>query len=164
LLKTVGVLDSGVSQSTCSWATAIAHLLPQGARSNFKPNQRDPREEAPHEENDTYAVKTQSSPHELVRRKTKPTSPCAPPTLWRRIRQEKKQTWRQADHVTHTASTGRRQHLTHLHKAVRRLLLSRKAQRGWCSAPGKDLALPQPLPWIRTSLHRGQRPPMEVTG
>jgi hypothetical protein len=49
----VGVLDSRVSRSTCSWATLTAHLLRQGAGSPFKPNKEDPREVAPHEKNDT---------------------------------------------------------------------------------------------------------------
>jgi hypothetical protein len=48
---TVGVLDTGVSRSTCSWASTSAHLQPRGEVTN-EAIREDPHEEAPHEEND----------------------------------------------------------------------------------------------------------------
>jgi hypothetical protein len=47
----VGVLDTGVSRSTCSWAPSSAHLQPRGEPTT-KAIQEDPHEEARHEEND----------------------------------------------------------------------------------------------------------------
>jgi hypothetical protein len=54
----VGVLDPGVSRSTSSWATTMAHLRQQGAGSDFQPNKEDPREEGPLKENDIQTQKT----------------------------------------------------------------------------------------------------------
>jgi hypothetical protein len=48
---TVGVLDTGVSRSTCSWASSTAQLWPRG-KTTTEAVGEDPREEAPHEEND----------------------------------------------------------------------------------------------------------------
>jgi hypothetical protein len=48
---TVGVLDTGVSQSTCSWALQRSSFGP-GVKRRPKPNKEDPHEEPPHEEND----------------------------------------------------------------------------------------------------------------
>jgi hypothetical protein len=48
---TVGVLDIGVSRSTCSWASAMAQLWPRGETTTEAIGE-DPHEEAPHEEND----------------------------------------------------------------------------------------------------------------
>jgi hypothetical protein len=48
---TVGVLDTGVSRSTCSWAPSSAHLQPRGEPTT-EAIREDPHEEAPHEEND----------------------------------------------------------------------------------------------------------------
>jgi hypothetical protein len=47
----VGVLDTGVSQSTCSWAPSMAQLWPRGEMTT-EASGEDPHEEAPHEEND----------------------------------------------------------------------------------------------------------------
>jgi hypothetical protein len=48
---TVGVLDTRVSQSTCSWAPSMAQLRPRGGTTT-EASEEDPHEEAPHEEND----------------------------------------------------------------------------------------------------------------
>jgi hypothetical protein len=48
---TVGVLDTRVSRSTCSWAPSTAKLRPRGGATT-EASGEDPREEAPHEEND----------------------------------------------------------------------------------------------------------------
>jgi hypothetical protein len=48
---TVGVLDTGVSRSTCSWASSMAQLRPRG-KTTTEAIGEDPHEEAPHEEND----------------------------------------------------------------------------------------------------------------
>jgi hypothetical protein len=48
---TVGVLDTGVSRSTCSWAPSMAQLRPSGGTMT-EASGEDPHEEAPHEEND----------------------------------------------------------------------------------------------------------------
>jgi hypothetical protein len=45
---TVGVLDTRVSWSTCSWAPSMAQLRPRGGTTT----EEGPHEEAPHEEND----------------------------------------------------------------------------------------------------------------
>jgi hypothetical protein len=47
----VGVLDTGVSWSTCSWAPSMAQLRPRGG-TTAEASGEDPHEEAPHEEND----------------------------------------------------------------------------------------------------------------
>jgi hypothetical protein len=47
----IGVLDTGVSRSTCSWAPSMAQLRPRGGTTT-EANGEDPHEEAPHEEND----------------------------------------------------------------------------------------------------------------
>jgi hypothetical protein len=47
---TVGVLDTGVSQSTCFWASSMAQLRPRGEMTT-EAGGEDPHEEAPHEEN-----------------------------------------------------------------------------------------------------------------
>jgi hypothetical protein len=47
----VGVLDTGVSRSTCSWASSTAQLRPRGETTTEAIGE-DPREEAPHKEND----------------------------------------------------------------------------------------------------------------
>jgi hypothetical protein len=47
----VGVLDTGVSRSTCSWASSMAQLRPRGETTTEAIGE-DPHEEAPHEEND----------------------------------------------------------------------------------------------------------------
>jgi hypothetical protein len=47
----VGVLDTGVSRSTCSWAPSTAQLRPRGGTMT-EASGEDPHEEAPHEEND----------------------------------------------------------------------------------------------------------------
>jgi hypothetical protein len=47
----VGVLDTGVSQSTCSWDSSTAQLRPRG-ETTTEAIEEDPHEEAPHEEND----------------------------------------------------------------------------------------------------------------
>jgi hypothetical protein len=47
----VGVLDTGVSRSTCSRAYSTAQLRPKG-ETTTKAIGEDPHEEAPHEEND----------------------------------------------------------------------------------------------------------------
>jgi hypothetical protein len=49
--SSVGVLDTGVSRSTCSWAPSSAHLQPR-EESTTKATEEDPHEEAPREEND----------------------------------------------------------------------------------------------------------------
>jgi hypothetical protein len=71
-LVSVGVLDSRVSRSTCSWATSMTQLRPLGAGGKLKPNGEDPRKEEPHEENNDEALQTRRPPHEelLVREKT----------------------------------------------------------------------------------------------
>jgi hypothetical protein len=46
----VGVLDTGVSWSTCSWASSMAQLRPRGKMMTEAIGE-DPHEEAPHEEN-----------------------------------------------------------------------------------------------------------------
>jgi hypothetical protein len=51
LVDTVGVLDTGVSRSTCSWASSTAQLRSRGERTT-EAIEEDPHEEAPHEEND----------------------------------------------------------------------------------------------------------------
>jgi hypothetical protein len=48
---TVGVLDTRVSRSTCSWAPSTAQLRPRGGAMT-EASGEDPHEEAPHEEND----------------------------------------------------------------------------------------------------------------
>jgi hypothetical protein len=48
---TVGVLDTGVSRSTCSWASSMAQLRPRGETTTEDIGE-DPHEEAPYEEND----------------------------------------------------------------------------------------------------------------
>jgi hypothetical protein len=48
---TVGVLDTGVSRSTCSWASSTAQLRPRGETTTEAIGE-DPHKEAPHEEND----------------------------------------------------------------------------------------------------------------
>jgi hypothetical protein len=48
---TVGVLDTGVSRSTCSWASSTAQLRPRGETTTEAIGE-DPHEEAPHEEDD----------------------------------------------------------------------------------------------------------------
>jgi hypothetical protein len=48
---TVGVLDTGVSRSTCSWASSTAQLRSRG-ETTTEAIEEDPHEEAPHEEND----------------------------------------------------------------------------------------------------------------
>jgi hypothetical protein len=45
----VGVLDTGLSRSTCSWAPSMAQLQPRGG-ATIEANGEDPHEEAPHEE------------------------------------------------------------------------------------------------------------------
>jgi hypothetical protein len=79
----VGVLDSGVSRSTRSWATSTAQLRPLGAGRRLKPNEEDPREEEPHKVNDDEALETRRPPHEglLVRRKIRSTIAQHNPTL-----------------------------------------------------------------------------------
>jgi hypothetical protein len=47
----VGVLDTGVSRSTCSWAPSTVQLRPRGGATT-EASGEDPHEEAPHEEND----------------------------------------------------------------------------------------------------------------
>jgi hypothetical protein len=47
----VGVLDTGVSRSTCSWASSTAQLRPRG-ETTIEAIGEGPHEEAPHEEND----------------------------------------------------------------------------------------------------------------
>jgi hypothetical protein len=47
----VGVLDTGVSRSSCSWAPSSSHLQPKGEPTTQATGE-DPHEEAPHEEND----------------------------------------------------------------------------------------------------------------
>jgi hypothetical protein len=47
----VGVLDTGVSRSTCSWAPSMAQLRPTGGTMT-EASGEDPHEEASHEEND----------------------------------------------------------------------------------------------------------------
>jgi hypothetical protein len=47
----IGVLDTGVSRSTCSWASSTAQLRPRG-ETTTEAIREDPHEEAPHEEND----------------------------------------------------------------------------------------------------------------
>jgi hypothetical protein len=47
----VGVLDTGVSQSTCSWAPSTAQLRPRGGATT-EASGEGPHEEAPHEESD----------------------------------------------------------------------------------------------------------------
>jgi hypothetical protein len=47
----VGVLDTGVSRSTYSWAPSTAQLRPRGETMTEAIGE-DPYEEAPHEEND----------------------------------------------------------------------------------------------------------------
>jgi hypothetical protein len=47
----VGVLDTGVSQSTCSWAPSMAQFRPRGGTMT-EASGEDPHEEVPHEEND----------------------------------------------------------------------------------------------------------------
>jgi hypothetical protein len=49
--RTVSVLDTGVSRSTCSWASSTAQLWPRGEMTTEAIGE-DPHEEAPHEEND----------------------------------------------------------------------------------------------------------------
>jgi hypothetical protein len=49
--KFVGVLDTGVYRSTCSWASSTAQLRPRGETMTGAIG-KDPHEEAPHEEND----------------------------------------------------------------------------------------------------------------
>jgi hypothetical protein len=56
----VGVLDTGVSRSTCSWATSTAQLRP-GSKMKTEAQQRRPSEEAPHEENDDNTAKDQKT-------------------------------------------------------------------------------------------------------
>jgi hypothetical protein len=51
VLHPVGVLDTGVSRSTCSWASSTAQLWPRGETTTEAIGE-DPHEEAPHEEND----------------------------------------------------------------------------------------------------------------
>jgi hypothetical protein len=46
----VGVLDTGVSQSTCSWAPSTAQIRPRGGTTT-EASGEDPHEEVPHEEN-----------------------------------------------------------------------------------------------------------------
>jgi hypothetical protein len=46
----VGVLDTRVSWSTCSWASSTAQLWPRGETMTEAIGE-DPHEEAPHEEN-----------------------------------------------------------------------------------------------------------------
>jgi hypothetical protein len=48
---TVGILDTKVSQSTCSWASSMAQLRPRGEMMTEAIGE-DPHKEAPHEEND----------------------------------------------------------------------------------------------------------------
>jgi hypothetical protein len=48
---TVGVLDTGVSRSTYSWASSMAQLRPRGETMTEAIGE-DPHEEPPHEEND----------------------------------------------------------------------------------------------------------------
>jgi hypothetical protein len=50
-VNAVGVLDTGVSQSTCSWAPSTAQLWPRG-ETTTEASGEDPHEEAPHEENE----------------------------------------------------------------------------------------------------------------
>jgi hypothetical protein len=47
----VGVLDTGVSRSTYSWAPSMAQLRPRGGATT-EASREDPHEEAPHEKND----------------------------------------------------------------------------------------------------------------
>jgi hypothetical protein len=47
----VGVLDTEVSRSTCSWAPSTAQLRPRGGTTT-EASGEDPHEEVPHEEND----------------------------------------------------------------------------------------------------------------
>jgi hypothetical protein len=47
----IGVLDTGVSRSTCSWAPSTAQFRPRGGMTT-EASGEDPHEEAPHEEND----------------------------------------------------------------------------------------------------------------
>jgi hypothetical protein len=47
----VGVLDTGVSRSTCSWPSSTAQLRPRG-ETTTEAGGEDPHEEAPHEENE----------------------------------------------------------------------------------------------------------------
>jgi hypothetical protein len=53
---TVGVLDTGVSWSTCSWAPSTPQLRPRSGTtteaSGGDPHEEVPHEEVPHEEND----------------------------------------------------------------------------------------------------------------
>jgi hypothetical protein len=49
--EAVGVLDTGISWSTCSWAPSTAQLWPKGGTMT-EASGEDPHEEAPHEEND----------------------------------------------------------------------------------------------------------------
>jgi hypothetical protein len=83
MLGSVGVLDSGVSRSTCSWATSTVQLRPLGAGRRLKPNGEDPREEEPHKENNVEALETRRPPHEglLMRRKTGSATTPRNPTL-----------------------------------------------------------------------------------
>jgi hypothetical protein len=46
----VGVLDTGVSRSTCSWAPSTDQLRPRGGTMT-EASGEDPHEEVPHEEN-----------------------------------------------------------------------------------------------------------------
>jgi hypothetical protein len=49
--KYVGVLDTGVSRSTCVWASSTAQLQPRGEMTTEAIGE-DSHEEVPHEEND----------------------------------------------------------------------------------------------------------------
>jgi hypothetical protein len=48
-MRSVGVLDTGVSRSTCSWAPSTAQLWLRG-RTTIEASREDPHEQAPHEE------------------------------------------------------------------------------------------------------------------
>jgi hypothetical protein len=50
-INIVGVLDTGVPRSTCSWASSTAQLRPRD-ETTTKAGGEDPYEEAPHEGND----------------------------------------------------------------------------------------------------------------
>jgi hypothetical protein len=81
-LNNVSVLDTGVSQSTCSWATSTAQLWPRSAMK-IEPNKEDPYEEELHEKNDDKMLRTRRPPCEglLTRTGTRSSTAQRNPTL-----------------------------------------------------------------------------------
>jgi hypothetical protein len=136
----------------------MAHLLQQGAGDDFWLSKEDPREDAPHEENDIQSQKTRRSAHEavLVRTKTRSALP-AQSRVRGRIRQEKK-------HLVHAAPTRKQPFLATPTQSCM-LVVAFLPRSAWILQRAREGRQPSPTTLVdrRSSLHR-LRPSTPING